>query len=202
MACSLRVAGFPPPRRRELITTKARRAWGGQWPQPRRTSNIERRTSNVEWGRGCCGHRFGLWIRHLRFLSCQDPVQKTSSWLVVVRRRPRKECCAQRPESPGLARDCACPHCLHFVLLSRNFLFSRQETPKWRDATCGAASQCGRSFIRCSMLGVRCSMFALFGCGQRPLYVPRAFVVNPVSSRIPRSSCARRILADSAKAGR
>ena len=43
MACSLRVAGFPPPRRRELITTKARRAWGGQWPQPRRTSNIERR---------------------------------------------------------------------------------------------------------------------------------------------------------------
>jgi hypothetical protein len=57
-----------------------------------------------------------------------------------------------------------------FVLLSRSFLFSRQETPKQRNVTCYARGCCGQFSIRCSMFGVRCSMFVLFGCGQRPLY--------------------------------
>ena len=145
-------------------------------------TNIEHRTPNIEHRMGgTVFRRCNLEVRDLWSVASQNLVQKTRRWLVVIRRAGR-ECGAQRPGRPGVARYCLCPCGPHFVLLSRNFLFSRQETPKWRDATCGAASQCGRSFIRCSMLGVRCSMFALFDCGQRPLHVPRAFAASIAQS--------------------
>jgi hypothetical protein len=183
MACSLRVVRFPVSRRRELITTKARRAWGGQWPQPEqaehRTSNTEHRTPNG----GAEVRRFDLWINGLRLPSAENLAQRTRNGAIVVRSgswpQPRRTsniehrtsngergwgvplCAIGRREGPGTwaglpweATFCGSKE--------TGILFPRQGTPEWRNATSGAASQCGRSFIRCSMLGVRCSMFARF----------------------------------------
>ena len=57
---------------------------GGMGPQPKRTSNIERPTSNIELGN--CVASVSFRGKRLVILRCQNLVQKTRNWLIVVRR--------------------------------------------------------------------------------------------------------------------
>jgi len=45
------------------------RAWRGRWPQPKRTSNIERPTSNIEWGNRIAS----LYSVGQRLVICRQP---------------------------------------------------------------------------------------------------------------------------------